>query len=120
MPEPSTKIDGAQAEHLAAHFAVHCTHKPGGVRLDGFPLLAYGPEQWGADKGVHTEDNGTPVHAIATQAATMPDYVELAKHFKTTAEHVRQAIAYAVQASTPAPAKPAPTAPAPAPAKAKS
>lgn len=67
-------------------------HKPDAVRLDGFHLLTYAPEQWGP--GVRTEDNGTPVDDIVAAAADEPDRAKVAEAFGTTPEHVKQALAY--------------------------
>lgn len=68
------------------------THKPDAVRLDGFHLLTYAPDQWGP--GVRTEDNGTPVAEVVAAAAAEPDHEKVAEKFGTTAEHVKQALAY--------------------------
>lgn len=76
--------------------AATALHKPGAVRLDGYPLLTYAPRQHG-DR-ICTEDNGTPVEKIASAAAETPDYEALAKKFKTTPDHVSDAIRYAVEA----------------------
>jgi hypothetical protein len=76
----------------AATFLV--THKPGATRLDGFPLLVYSPINHGPE--VATEDNQTPVSTICAAAAETPDLERLAAMFKTTVEHVRQALAYAL------------------------
>jgi hypothetical protein len=71
-------------------------HKPGAVRLDGYPRLVYAPSYHGP--GIRTEDNGTPVADIAAAAAETPDYGALAGRFGTTPEHVAEAIRYAVEA----------------------
>lgn len=71
-------------------------HKPDAVRLDGYPHLVYAPGQHGP--GIRTEDNGTPVANIASAAAETPDYAALATRFGTTADHVADAIRYAVEA----------------------
>jgi hypothetical protein len=68
------------------------THKPGALRLDGFPLLVHSPAQWGP--GVRTEDNGTPVESIA--AAHAGDFAATATKFGTSEKHVRQAVAYTI------------------------
>ena len=70
------------------------THKPGAVRLDGFPLLVYAPTQHGA--GIRTEDHGIPVADIATKAAEVSDLAVLAAAFGTTVDHVSQAIEYSL------------------------
>lgn len=72
-------------------------HKPGAVRLDGFPRLCYAPGQWGP--GVRTEDNGTPVADIAAafvEASGNADAV--AARFATTPDHVADAVKYAAAA----------------------
>lgn len=80
---------------IQANFAV--AHKPGAPRLDGFPLLAHAPAQWGP--GVRTEDNGTPVaHIVAAHAG---DFAATAARFGTTEQHVRQAIAYSLITTAP-------------------
>jgi uncharacterized protein (DUF433 family) len=68
-------------------------HKPGAVKLDGFPLLAFSPSQYGP--GVRTEDRGVPVEAIATEYAANPDAEAVAAKFGTTAAHVADALKYA-------------------------
>jgi uncharacterized protein (DUF433 family) len=68
--------------------------KPGAVKLDGYPMLAYAPAQWGV--GVRTENNGTPVSDIAIAAAETPDFQVLADRFGVTVEHVAEALRYAL------------------------
>lgn len=68
-------------------------HKPGAVKLDGFPLLAFAPSQHGP--GIRTEDKGVPVADIATEYAVNPDAEAVAAKFGTTAAHVAEAIRYA-------------------------
>jgi uncharacterized protein (DUF433 family) len=68
-------------------------HKPGAVRLDGYPLLAYAPSQHGP--GIRTEDNGTPVADIVTELAVNPSVQAVAAKFNTTAAHVADAVRYA-------------------------
>jgi len=80
---------------LKLGFAV--THKPGAVRLDAYPLLAYAPAQHGP--GIRTEDKGIPVADIVAKVAELPSFDALAAHFGTTADHVAQALAYAVEVS---------------------
>jgi hypothetical protein len=70
-------------------------HKPGAVRLDGYPCLCFAPKQHG--DGVRTEDNGTLVADIATAACETPDYEQLAKRFKTSPAHISDAIRYAAE-----------------------
>jgi hypothetical protein len=79
-------------------FQLSVTAKPGAFKLDHvkYPLLVYAPLQWGP--GIRTEDNGTLVHDIAVASSTVTDYDALARQFGTTGEHVRQAIAYALEA----------------------
>jgi uncharacterized protein (DUF433 family) len=69
-------------------------HREGAVRLDGFPLLAYAPDQHGP--GVRTEDKGVLVSEIVAASADQPDHAALAARFGTTADHVKQALAYAL------------------------
>lgn len=85
-------------------------HKPGAVRLDGYPLLVYAPLQDSHnhpdfakphDPTVHgptirVENNGTPVSVICQELAVNPDVEAVAAKYSTTAEHVRQAHDYAV------------------------
>jgi uncharacterized protein (DUF433 family) len=68
-------------------------HKPGSVRLDDYPKLAYAPAQHGP--GVRTEDNGTPVADIAIEYAANPSAEAIAVKFGTTSDHVADAIRYA-------------------------
>jgi len=84
--------------------SAECVARPGSISLDAYPLLTFAPEQHG--KGIRIEDNGTTVAAIAEAFALQPDAVAVASKFATTAEHVRQAIDYAIavtlaQATTP-------------------
>ena len=74
--------------------AVDVTHKPGAVKLEDFPLLAYAPIQHGP--GIRTEDNGTPVADLCNALAVNPDVEAVASKFGTTADHVRQAHDYAI------------------------
>lgn len=85
---------------LAAAVEAHVTHKPGAVKLDGFPLLVYAPVQHG--DGIRTEDVGATVHDICAKLVELPDLDQVAAHFRTTAEHVRQAAAYALAHIPPA------------------
>lgn len=72
------------------------THRPGSIRLDGFPLLVHAPATWG--EGVRTEDNGTSIGDIlAASGLILPDCEALARRFGTSARHVRQALAYAIR-----------------------
>ncbi len=76
-------------------------HRPGAIRLDGFPLLTHAPEQWG--EGVRTEDNGTPVDAIFAayhRAPEIDQFESIAVRFGTTEAHVRQAVAYTIANGT--------------------
>ncbi len=75
-------MDGLQFGLSVAHV--------GGPRLDGFPLLAHSPEQWG--EGVRTEDKGIPIDEI--MAAHAGDFAVTAAKFGTTEGHIRQAVAY--------------------------
>ena len=111
MTTTATRITEDDLKHLAVCITASTTHKLGAVRLDEFPLLVYSPMQESHnhpdfskphDPLVHgnvirTEDHGIPVSAIAAKAAEVQDYEQLAKTFSTTHEHIRQAIAYAVQ-----------------------
>lgn len=73
---------------------VEVLHKPGAVKLDGYPLLVFAPIEHGP--GIRTEDNGTLVSDIATAAAESPDFGQLAAKFGTTEAHVADALKYAV------------------------
>jgi len=66
--------------------------------LDAFPLLAWMVSHPRHGSKVFTEDGAASVEAIALDAATTPSYEALAAKHGTTAEHVRQAIEYAVAA----------------------
>lgn len=68
-------------------------HKPGAVKLDGFPLLVYAPAQHGP--GVRTEDVGASVADIATEYAVNPSVGAVAAKHGTTAAHVVDALKYA-------------------------
>lgn len=71
-------------------------HKPGAVRLDGFPLLVHAPGQHGP--GIRTEDNGTPVEDLCLAAAENPNLDAVAARFGTTVNHLLQALDYAAKA----------------------
>jgi hypothetical protein len=73
-------------------------HKPGAVRLDGYPLLVYAPAQHG--EGIRTEDVGASVAEICLALAETPDVAAVAVKFRTTPEHVEQALAYAQAMAT--------------------
>lgn len=72
-------------------------HKPGAVRLCHikYPHLVHAPDQWGS--GIRTEDHGVEVRAICEAIAVNPDYAAVAAQLGTTPEHVRQAVAYAIE-----------------------
>jgi hypothetical protein len=83
----------------------HCTGKAecvGGKHpdppLDMWPLLVWSPTHETHGKNVFTEDGAATVADIATAACETPDYEALAGKFKTTAEHVAQAVDYAFAA----------------------
>jgi hypothetical protein len=83
--------------NLKVQGTVQVLNKPGAVKLDGFPRLAYAPGQWGP--GVRTEDKGVPVAEIATAFATASGNPgAVAKQFNTTEAHVMDAVRYAEQA----------------------
>lgn len=69
-------------------------HKPGAIRLDNFPLLVYLPFE--AGEGVRTVDNWTKVDDIVEARLADPHLsdADLATRFKTTTEHVKQAVIY--------------------------
>ena len=76
---------------------VEVLHKPGAVKLDGFPGLCYAPGQWGP--GIRTENNGTPVADIATAYSEMSGNTDaVAAKFGVTVDHVVDAVKYAMQA----------------------
>lgn len=75
---------------------VECLHKPGAVRLDDYPHLVYAPEQHG--RGIRLEDTGVAVADIAAAFAVTPSCEAVASQFNTTADHVAEAIRYAVAA----------------------
>jgi|SRR5271157_1378994 len=66
--------------------------------LDAFPLLAWMVSHPRHGSKVFTEDGAASVEAIALDVAAMPSYEALAARHGTTAEHVRQAIEYALAA----------------------
>src|SRR5271157_1432108 len=66
--------------------------------LDAFPLLAWMVSHPRHGSKVFTEDGAASVEAIALDAAVTPSYEALAAEHRTTAEHVRQAIEYAIKA----------------------
>lgn len=73
-----------------------CLHKPGAVRLDGYPLLVHAPSVHGP--GIRTEDKGVKVEDIAAEFAVNPSHEAVAAKFGTTDAHVADAIRYAVAA----------------------
>jgi len=77
---------------------VETLHKPGVVKLDGFPLLVYSPTQYGP--GIRTEDNGTTVADICNELAINPAAESVAAKFATTEDHVIQAHNYAIATVT--------------------
>ena len=78
--------------HVAATLLV--THRPGAKRLDNHPLLVYAPEQHKHCE-VCIEDRGVPVSTICMEHALNPDIEANAAKFRTTVEHIRQALDYA-------------------------
>ncbi|MGO9110672.1 MAG: hypothetical protein ACLP9L_15740 [Thermoguttaceae bacterium] len=66
--------------------------------LDKFPLLAWMVSHPRHGSKVFTEDGAASVEDIAIDATQMPSYEALAAKHGTTAEHVRQAIDYALAA----------------------
>lgn len=81
-----------------------CLHKPGAVRLDGYPRLVYAPAQHGRE--VRTEDHGVKVSDIVVAFAATPDPETVAAAFGTSPEHVAEAVRYAVEAGAAAVASP--------------
>ncbi len=71
-------------------------HKAIAESLRNFPLLVHAPDQHGP--GVRTEDHGVAVDEIAKAAATVKDHKTLAERFKTSPDHVQQALKYAAAA----------------------
>ena len=84
-------------ENLKIVGEAHCV---GGTQPDppvaDFPLLAWAPLQWG--EGIHTEDGKASVEQIAKALVELHSYESVAAKFKTTPEHVEQAVQYAVRA----------------------
>jgi len=66
--------------------------------LDKFPRLAWMVSHPRHGSKVFTEDQAATVEDIAMTACETPDHEALAARFGTTAEHVRQAIDYALAA----------------------
>src|SRR5271157_3556637 len=64
--------------------------------LYAFPLLAWMVSHPRHGSKVFTEDGAASVETIALQVSTTPSYEALAAKHGTTAEHVRQAIEYAL------------------------
>lgn len=60
--------------------------------LDDFPLLAW------SGKDVHTEDGRATVEQVSLALCQTPDYAAIASKFRTTADHVSQAVGYALEA----------------------
>jgi hypothetical protein len=84
---------------------VHCTGKAdcvGGTfpdpPLDKWPLLAWSSGHKAHGKNVFTEDQAATVEDIAVAACETPNYEALAERFKTSPEHVAQAVDYAFAA----------------------
>ncbi len=94
MPESSINLSGLKCVGTASCVGGKHPDPP----LDKFPLLAWMVSHPRHGSKVFTEDGAASVEAIATQVATTPDYVALAKDHGTTVEHVRQAIDYALAA----------------------
>jgi hypothetical protein len=105
MSDENLKSDAIRAEaNLIAERHVQAR------RLEAYPLLVVAPLQeshahpaFGREDQVdhgpmlRTEDRGVPVADIAAAAGTTPDPGALAERFGTTAEHVRQALAYVAE-----------------------
>jgi hypothetical protein len=68
-------------------------HKPGAVRLDGYPRLVYAPGQHGP--GIRLEDGGATVEDVIAAYRETPDAARVAAKLKTTPEHVADAVRYA-------------------------
>lgn len=66
--------------------------------IDGYPLLAWTDNHEKHGDRVFTEDGAASVEAIALDLAVSPDFEVLAIKHKTTQDHVRQAIDYALAA----------------------
>lgn len=94
MPESAPDFLDLILKKVKLSGDVEVLHKPGAVKLDGYPLLTFAPLQHGA--GIRTEDNGTPVADIAVAAVQTPDLATLAAKFGTSAAHVADALKYAV------------------------
>ena len=84
---------------------LHCTGEAGCLGgkhpdppLDAWPLLVWSPRHEAHGDLVFTEDGKASVEAVALAVAETPDYDALASRFGTTAEHVRQAVDYALAA----------------------
>ena len=95
MASGDVDLSGLKCVGLASCVGGHHPDPP----LDGFPLLS-----WMVSHPVHgakvmTEDMAATVEDIARAACETPDYEQLAARFRTTAEHVSQAIQYAIKAN---------------------
>ena len=66
--------------------------------IDKYPLLAWMVKHPRHESKVFTEDQAASVEDIAVAACETPNLDVLAARFGTTAEHVRQAVDYALAA----------------------
>ncbi len=66
--------------------------------IDKHPLLCWAVSHPKHGSKVFTEDGAASVEEIAVAACETPDYAALAARFGTTADHVAQAVDYAVKA----------------------
>ena len=66
--------------------------------LDQFPRLAWMVSHSRHGSKVFTEDQAASVEDIALAACETPDYEALAARFGTTADHIGEAVDYAVKA----------------------
>lgn len=88
----------SKIEDLAVAATAEVTRPEGSLDLSDYPLLVQAGLP--SSVAVRTEDNGTHVGAIAARARAIPDVGALAFEFRTTTEHVRQALAYVTTVDT--------------------
>lgn len=91
----------AEGKATTAKFVVKGDGSCVGGKFPDHPLLAYPKLAWMNDHERHghkvfIEDQAATVEDIALAACETPDFEILATRFGTTAEHIRQAIDYAV------------------------
>lgn len=87
-----------QTDDVKVAIKATATRNPDAIDLTNWPLLVHAPDQYGP--GVWLEDGTTSVAEIVAAKAPaniriLDRYAALAGRFRTTKEHIRQALAYA-------------------------